>query len=114
MVCQVAETPPTASAPDGKVTASPALQRSAQAPACTSDAIGACGVRAICLGSESRNPSGPAVIVPRRQGRTHGRNRRAHQISHLFSCIQGALHTCANAPSMAIGLRGGGPAGGRS
>jgi hypothetical protein len=44
--------------------------------------------------SGSRSPSGPAVIVPCRQGRTHDRIRPARQISHLFSCIQGAVHTC--------------------
>src|ERR1700733_4003738 len=48
-------------------------------------------------GSGSRNPSGPAVIAPRRQGRTHDRNRPTRQISHLFSCIQEAVHTCTNA-----------------
>src|ERR1700760_2043490 len=31
------------------------------------------------FGTGSRNPSGPAVTVPRRQGRTHERNRPARQ-----------------------------------
>src|SRR5450759_835199 len=41
----------------------------------------------------SRIPSGPAAMLPRQTGRTHDRNRTARQISHLFSCIQGAVHT---------------------
>src|SRR5271166_3185966 len=31
------------------------------------------------------------------QGRTHDRNRPTRQISHLFSCTQGAVHTCTKA-----------------
>jgi hypothetical protein len=31
------------------------------------------------FGTGSRNPSGPAVTVPRQQGRTHERNRSARQ-----------------------------------
>src|SRR5208282_434975 len=31
-------------------------------------------------------------------GRTHDRDRPARQISHLFSCTQGAVHTCTKAP----------------
>src|SRR5271157_1009813 len=49
------------------------------------------------FGAGSRTPSGPAVMAPRRQGRTHDRNRPARQTSHFFSCTQGAVHTCTNA-----------------
>src|SRR5271165_4879871 len=51
------------------------------------------------FGAGSRTPSGPAVMAPRRQGRTHDRNRPARQTSHFFSCTQGAVHTCTNAPA---------------
>ena len=50
------------------------------------------------FGFGSRIPSGPAVMMPRREGRTHDRNRPARQNSHLSSCIRGAVHTCTNAP----------------
>ena len=45
------------------------------------------------LGSGSRTPSGPADMAPRREGRTHDRNRPTRQTSHFSSCIQGAVHT---------------------
>src|ERR1700689_1331403 len=35
------------------------------------------------FGCGSRTPSGPAVMVPRRQGRTHDRNRPTRQIFHF-------------------------------
>src|SRR6476620_8418885 len=45
------------------------------------------------FGTGSRNPSGPAVMVPRQQGRTHERNRPARQ--NLASALEpkGAVHT---------------------
>ena len=49
------------------------------------------------FGFGSRIPSGPAVMMPRREGRTHDRNRPARQNSHFSSCIRGAVHTCTNA-----------------
>src|SRR5271169_5342723 len=49
---------------------------------------------AVLLGAGSRTPSGPADMAPRREGRTHDRNRPTRQISHFFSCIRGAVHTC--------------------
>jgi len=38
------------------------------------------------FGTGSRNPSGPAVTVPRQQGRTHERNRPARQ--NLASALE--------------------------
>jgi hypothetical protein len=58
------------------------------APACEAASV---------FGSGLRIPSGPAVMAPGRQGRTRDRNRPARQIFHLFSCIQGTVHTCNNA-----------------
>jgi len=52
------------------------------------------GIEAVSLlGNGSRTPSGPADMVPRREGRTHDRNRPTRQVSHFFSCIQWAVHT---------------------
>src|SRR5215469_7102535 len=41
------------------------------------------------FGSGSRIPSGPAVTAPRRQGRTHDRNRLARQPSHFSLASEG-------------------------
>src|SRR4249920_400727 len=49
------------------------------------------------FGFGSRIPSGPAVMEPRPQNRTHDRNRPARQNSHFSSRIRGAVHTCTNA-----------------
>jgi len=49
---------------------------------------------AVLLGAGSRTPSGPADMAPRQEGRTHDRNRPTRQVSHFFSCVQGAVHTC--------------------
>ena len=54
------------------------------------------------FGFGSRIPSGPAVMVPRPQGRTHDRNRPARQNSYFSSCIRAAVHTCTNAPWIGI------------
>src|SRR3954447_26184117 len=48
---------------------------------------------ALLFGAGLRNPSGPADMLPRRQGRTHDRNRPSRQNSHFSSCIRGAVHT---------------------
>jgi hypothetical protein len=50
----------------------------------------ACEVASV-FGAGSRTPSGPAVMLPRQQRRTHDRNRPTRQISHFFSCIPGAV-----------------------
>jgi hypothetical protein len=50
------------------------------------------------FGSGSRTPSGPAVIVPRRQGRTHDRNR-PRQIP-IFSLASKGPSTHAPTPSL--------------
>src|SRR3984893_3056157 len=52
------------------------------------------------FGFGSRIPSGPAVMMPRPQGRTHDRNRPARQNSHFSPCIRAAVHTCTNAHQM--------------
>jgi len=44
---------------------------------------------AFMFGSGSRIPSGPAVIAPRRQGRTHERSRPARQPSHFSLASEG-------------------------
>jgi hypothetical protein len=41
------------------------------------------------FGTGSRTPSGPAVSAPRRQGRTHDRNRPARQTSHFSLASKG-------------------------
>jgi hypothetical protein len=38
---------------------------------------------AVLFGRHSRNPSGPAAMMPRQQGRTHDRNRTASWLSLL-------------------------------
>jgi hypothetical protein len=53
----------------------------------------ACNVESV-FGVGSRTPSGPVVMPPHQQGRTHDRSRPTRQISHFFFCIRGAVYTC--------------------